>query len=68
MPAIASTANSLSTRQVNTSQPQPRLVHAAREFEAQMMKELLKPMTGSDALLGDEEGLGREMGIKWRFR
>ena len=26
----------------------PRLVQAAQEFEAQMMKELLKPMTGQD--------------------
>lgn len=33
--------------------PQPRLVHAAHEFEAQMMQELLKPMTRSDALTGD---------------
>ena len=30
--------------------PQPRLVRAAHEFEAQMMKEILKPMSGSDAL------------------
>jgi Rod binding domain-containing protein len=28
--------------------PQPRLVRAAHEFEAQMMKELLKPMTMSN--------------------
>jgi len=35
--------------------PQPRLVRAAHEFEAQMMKELLKPMTNSDALTGDED-------------
>jgi Rod binding domain-containing protein len=36
----------------------PRLVRAAQEFEAQMMKELLKPMTGKDALTGEtaEEG------------
>ena len=31
-----------------------RLVRAAQEFEAQMMKELLKPMMGRDALTGDE--------------
>jgi Rod binding domain-containing protein len=31
----------------------PRLVRAAQEFEAQMMKELLKPMTGEDALTGE---------------
>lgn len=33
---------------------QPRLVRAAHEFEAQMMKELLKPMTGSDSLTGED--------------
>jgi Rod binding domain-containing protein len=38
--------------------PQPRLVRAAHEFEAQMMKELLKPMTGNDALTGEDEGSG----------
>lgn len=35
--------------------PQPRLVKAAHEFEAQMMKELLKPMTTSSGLTGDED-------------
>ena len=44
----------------------PRLVHAAHEFEAQMMKELLKPMTGSDGLTGEdsdsETGSGGAMG------
>ncbi|MGD0830646.1 MAG: hypothetical protein ABR907_06870, partial [Terracidiphilus sp.] len=35
--------------------PQPRLVHAAHEFEAQMMKELLKPMTsGANGLDGED--------------
>ncbi len=34
--------------------PQPRLVKAAHEFEAQMMKELLKPMTNSSALTGED--------------
>ena len=34
--------------------PQPRLVRAAHEFEAQMMKELLKPMTSADALAGQD--------------
>lgn len=34
--------------------PQPRLVLAAHEFEAQMMKELLKPMTNADALAGED--------------
>lgn len=44
----------------------PRLVHAAHEFEAQMMKELLKPMTGTDELTGEdsdsETGSGGTMG------
>jgi Rod binding domain-containing protein len=34
--------------------PSPRLVHAAHEFEAQMMKELLKPMTSTNGLDGEE--------------
>jgi len=36
--------------------PQLRPVRAAHEFEGQMMKELLKPMTGGDALTGAEDG------------
>lgn len=35
------------------SVPQPRLVRAAHEFEAQLMKELLKPMTSNDVLFGE---------------
>jgi Rod binding domain-containing protein len=34
--------------------PEPRLVHAAHEFEAQMMQELLKPMMSSNGLDGEE--------------
>ncbi len=34
---------------------QQRLVRAAHEFEGQMMKELLKPMTGGDALMGADD-------------
>jgi Rod binding domain-containing protein len=34
--------------------PQPRLVKAAHEFEAQMLKEMLKPLT-SDSTLGSED-------------
>ena len=33
--------------------PNPKLVNAARQFEGQMMKELLKPMTEGDGLGGD---------------
>jgi Rod binding domain-containing protein len=42
--------------------PDPKLVRAAHEFEAQMMKELLRPMAGGDALTGDEDGSGMELG------
>ncbi len=42
--------------------PQARLVKAAHEFEAQLMKELLKPMTSSDGLTGDEESSGAGAG------
>ena len=35
--------------------PEPRLVRAAHEFEAQMMKELLRPMTAGSALLGGDD-------------
>ncbi len=34
--------------------PSPRLVNAAHEFEGQMMKELLKPMTSGNALIGTD--------------
>ncbi|HEY1983849.1 MAG TPA: hypothetical protein VGG85_00485 [Terracidiphilus sp.] len=36
----------------------PRLVRAAHEFEAQMLKELLKPLSQSSGLLGDEDESG----------
>lgn len=42
----------------STSLPQPRLVQAAHEFEAQMMKELLKPMTRATSMDGDESDSG----------
>ncbi len=63
--------------------PQPRLVQAAHEFEAQMMKELLKPMTsgersrwrggrsasGSGGALGEfaSEALGRGLSEQGGF-
>ena len=41
------------------SAPEPRLASAAREFEAQMMKELLEPlMAGSDGEEGASGALG----------
>jgi len=38
----------------STVTPQPRLVKAAQEFEAQMMQELLKPMTSGNGLDGED--------------
>jgi Rod binding domain-containing protein len=35
--------------------PQPRLVRAAHEFEAQMMKELIKPLNEGNSLTGSDE-------------
>ena len=35
--------------------PQPRLVRAAHEFEAQMMKELMKPLTQAGSVTGADE-------------
>jgi Rod binding domain-containing protein len=32
----------------------PRLVHAAHEFEGQMLKELLKPLAAGDGLTGED--------------
>jgi Rod binding domain-containing protein len=47
--------------------PQPRLVKAAHEFEAQMMKELMKPLNHGSSLTGadadeDDEGSGGALG------
>jgi Rod binding domain-containing protein len=46
----------------------PRLVKAAHEFEAQMMEELLKPMTASDSLMGgDGDGDAGSVGALGEF-
>ena len=54
IPVLGAAANHESTA-ANSPVPQARLVHAAHEFEAQMMKELLKPITGSTSLTGEDE-------------
>ncbi len=40
--------------QTASANSQPRLIRAAHEFEGQMLKELLKPLTAGDGLTGDE--------------
>lgn len=47
--------------------PQPRLVRAAHEFEAVMMKELLKPMTGGDELSAGEDDADEGGGVLGEF-
>ena len=42
------------TNPAETTTPPPKLVRAAHEFEGQMMKELLKPMTADDSLTGED--------------
>jgi Rod binding domain-containing protein len=44
------------TGPTGTTTPQPRLVKAAHEFEAQMMKELIKPLNQGNALTGTDDG------------
>jgi Rod binding domain-containing protein len=52
---------------INQGVPEPRLARAAHEFEAQMMKELLRPMTASSALLGDDDSDGGGNGALGEF-
>ena len=44
------------TREQAGAAASPRLVRAAHEFEAMMMKELLQPMTAGNALTGADDG------------
>jgi len=60
MYALAATATADSAR--DTATLQPRLVKASYEFEAQMMKELLKPMTGNSALTGEDNETDSDSG------
>jgi Rod binding domain-containing protein len=52
MNGIAATGASATA--TNQALANPRLVRAAHEFEAQMMKELLTPMTRGNVLTGEE--------------
>ena len=60
MESVAATAAAGSMG--NTVTPPPRLVKAAHEFEAQMMKELMKPMTAGSSLTGDDTDADSESG------
>lgn len=52
---------------VQQSQPEPRLVRAAHEFEGQMMQELLKPLHSGDALYGDSDDDAQSAGALGDF-
>ena len=54
--AAVSTAATTAASAAAAAGPPPRLVHAAHEFEAQMMQELLKPLTSGEGLDGEEDG------------
>jgi Rod binding domain-containing protein len=54
--ATVSTATTATAAASMAAAPPPRLVHAAHEFEAQMMQELLKPLTSGEGLDGEEDG------------
>ena len=45
--------------------PEPRLVRAAHQFEAMMMKELLAPLSQKSAVF--EDGTGEETGVLGQF-
>jgi Rod binding domain-containing protein len=52
--AATAATGSVSSQATTAVTPQPRLVKAAHEFEAQMMQELLKPMMASNGLDGED--------------
>jgi peptidoglycan hydrolase FlgJ len=53
MISFVSNLDTGSSSGATASTPQPRLVHAAHEFEASMMKELLKPLQ-HDSLFSED--------------
>lgn len=58
MASISTITAATTAASTTATTPQPRLVKAAHEFEAQMMKEMLKPMTDSDGLTGEDNSSG----------
>jgi Rod binding domain-containing protein len=62
MASIAATPAAAVADASAAAAPNPKLVRAAHEFEAQMMKELLKPMTAGGSLTGEDDGAGADLG------
>ena len=65
MTAISSAKGSTEVPSGNRTVPDPRLMRAAREFEAQMMKELLAPMNHHCSLF--ENDGSEETGVMGEF-
>jgi Rod binding domain-containing protein len=55
MLSISTTAAAAASVGQAAAAPSPRLIKAAHEFEGQMMEELLKPMTASNGLDGEDD-------------
>jgi Rod binding domain-containing protein len=55
MQSITATSSPSSANGAASGVPQPRLVRAAHEFEAQMMQELMKSMTKGASITGDDD-------------
>ena len=56
------TAVAASPGEAKAAVPEPRLVRAAHEFEAQMMKELMKPLHQSSSLTDGDDNAGADAG------
>jgi Rod binding domain-containing protein len=61
MASIAVTPAAAGADGSGAAAPNPKLVRAAHEFEAQMMKELLKPMTAGGSLTGEDDGADADL-------
>jgi Rod binding domain-containing protein len=68
MRMLAVTSATAASGAAGENTPPPRLVRAAHEFEAQMMKELMKPLNHGNSLTGidgdgdDDAGSGSALG------
>jgi Rod binding domain-containing protein len=61
MASIAVTPAAAGADGSGAAAPNPKLVRATHEFEAQMMKELLKPMTAGGSLTGEDDGADADL-------
>ena len=59
---LAATASTAPPATSTPAVPQPRLVRAAHEFEAQMMKELMEPLNQGNSLTGADDDANDDSG------